>query len=64
MTYIDTRLEDLEEIQNPTLHEGVLIYDRIRVFSGDGPARQFEAGQQRVAIIVVSVESKYQNIKI
>lgn len=45
MTYIDTRLEDLEEIQNPTLHKGVLIYDRIRVFSGDGPARQFEAGQ-------------------
>ena len=47
MTYIDTKLKDLEEIQNPTLHEGVLIYDRIRVFSGDGPARQFEAGQQR-----------------
>lgn len=47
MTYIDTRVADIQEIHNPTLLNGVQIYDKVRVFSGDGPARQFEAGQQR-----------------
>lgn len=47
MTYIDTRVADIQGIHNPTLLNGVQIYDKVRVFSGDGPARQFEAGQQR-----------------
>lgn len=47
MTYIDTRVADIQEIHNPTLLNGVQIYDKVRVFSGDGPARQNEAGQQR-----------------
>lgn len=46
MTYIDTRVADIQEIHNSTLLNGAQIYDKVRVFSGDGPARQFEAGQQ------------------
>jgi hypothetical protein len=47
MAYNNIRLEDLRTIEQPTEQNGIEIYDRVRVFSGDGPARQFEAGQQR-----------------
>lgn len=45
--YTSTRLDDLLSLSSPTNHKGIEIYDNLRVFSGDGPARQFEAGQQR-----------------
>lgn len=47
MAYTDIRLEDLSNIDQPTIQSGVQIFERVRVFSGDGPARQFEDGQQR-----------------
>ena len=44
-------MEDLEDLDKPvylkTENMDVAIYDCLRVFSGDGPARQYEAGQQR-----------------
>lgn len=43
MAYTDIRLEDLSNIDQPTIQSGVQIFERVRVFSGDGPARQFEA---------------------
>ena len=46
-SYTATRLEDLNSLHHPTYHHGTAIYDVLRVFSGDGPARQFEAGHQR-----------------
>lgn len=65
MTYIDTRVADIQEIHNPTLLNGVQIYDKVRVFSGDGPARQFEAGQQRGGhYSAVCVELRSQNTRI
>jgi len=46
--YNSTRVEDLQEILNPiSLEDGTFFNDNLRIFSGDGPARQFEAGQQR-----------------
>ncbi|XP_052075911.1 uncharacterized protein LOC127714002 [Mytilus californianus] len=47
MTYVETRLEDLEDIDTPIKHDDYEIQDCLRLFSGDGPARQFEGGQQR-----------------
>ena len=47
LSYTTTRLEDIESLSFPTIHNGIQIYDKLRVFSGDGPARQFEAGHQR-----------------
>ena len=49
MTYTATRMEDLKTLPFSTALESnpsIKIYDILRVFSGDGPARQFEAGQQ------------------
>ena len=49
LSYIEERLKNLNEISNPPIQcktKGYL-YDDMRLFSGDGPARQFEAGQQR-----------------
>lgn len=53
LMYTETRLEDLQSMtasNTPNVN--------LRVFSGDNPARQFEAGQQREATTVVSVVSK------
>lgn len=47
LSYTSTRLEDINSIHLPTYHQGTAIHDVLRVFSGDGPARQFEAGHQR-----------------
>ncbi|VDI34881.1 Hypothetical predicted protein [Mytilus galloprovincialis] len=47
MTYVETRLEDLKDIDTPIEHDNYKIQDCLRLFSGDGPARQFEGGQQR-----------------
>lgn len=40
-------MEDIVEVSEGTKFQDVTFTDKIRVFSGDNPARQFEAGQQR-----------------
>lgn len=50
--YMETRLEDLQSMTASHTPNGTL-----RVFSGDNPARQFEAGKEE-ATTVVSVVSK------
>ena len=45
--YLETRTRDLEVIHLSISEGPVEVFDVVRVFSGDGPARQFEAGQQR-----------------
>lgn len=47
LSYIETRLEDLKECQVSKTTNGIELKNEIRFFSGDGPARQFESGQQR-----------------
>lgn len=47
LSYILSIIEDLKQLVEPVEIGGVPIFDVMRVFSGDGPARQFEAGQQR-----------------
>lgn len=47
MLYISTRCEDIEQLKGPILVNGVEYKMKFRIFSGDNPARQFEAGQQR-----------------
>ncbi|CAG2184714.1 unnamed protein product [Mytilus edulis] len=48
-SYTAVRIEDLQILSEPiTADNGYIkIFDVMRVFSGDGPARQFEIGQQR-----------------
>ncbi|CAC5403196.1 unnamed protein product [Mytilus coruscus] len=46
-TYIQTRMEDIVELSEGSKFQDVTFTDKIRIFSGDNPARQFEAGQQR-----------------
>ena len=45
--FVNERVKDLQDLHEPIYIEGVPIRDNLRIFSGDGPARQFEAGQQR-----------------
>jgi hypothetical protein len=45
--YINERIKDIEDIQNGITVENLVLYDKLRIFSCDGPARQFECGQQR-----------------
>ncbi|CAC5405127.1 unnamed protein product [Mytilus coruscus] len=47
MTYINARLEDIELLAEGTNYKGINFNDKIRICSGDNPARQFESGQQR-----------------
>ncbi|CAC5411692.1 unnamed protein product [Mytilus coruscus] len=47
MTYINARLEDIELLAEGTNYKGITFNDKIRICSGDNPARQFESGQQR-----------------
>lgn len=47
LSYTLSRVEDLKQLVEPVEIGGVPIFDVMRVFSGDGPARKFEAGQQR-----------------
>ncbi|CAC5406239.1 unnamed protein product [Mytilus coruscus] len=47
MTYINARLEDIELLAEGTNYKGIPFNDKIRICSGDNPARQFESGQQR-----------------
>ena len=48
LLYSDEWVEDLLEINTPiTSSNGVLINDVMRIFKGDGPAAQLEAGHQK-----------------
>ncbi|VDH99747.1 Hypothetical predicted protein [Mytilus galloprovincialis] len=47
ISYTPTRPEDPEELRNGVIFDGIPYTFQLRFFSGDGPARQFEAGQQR-----------------
>jgi hypothetical protein len=48
MSYTPTRIRDLQTLDLPTVGStGIKIYDVMRIFTGDNPARQFECGQQR-----------------
>ena len=46
LCYIETRLDCLEELSDPTTTTtGVPVADKMRFFHGDSPSRQYEAGQ-------------------
>lgn len=45
--YINERIKDIEDIQNGNTVDNIVLYDKLRIFSGDGPIRQFVCGQQR-----------------
>ena len=47
MGYVETRLEDLFELSKDLIIDDIKIHDRMRIFHGDGPAAQLEAGQQK-----------------
>ena len=47
LAYTDTRLEDLFDLTNCITVDGLEFRDIMRFFKGDGPAAQFEAGQQK-----------------
>lgn len=47
MMYNETRLDDIQHLKEPIFINKIPTYDELRIFSGDGPARQFESGQQR-----------------
>ena len=53
LRYTETRISDIEELNTPILipgaadELGIPIIDVIRIFHGDGPARQFESGQSK-----------------
>lgn len=46
LLYVPTRLEDIQELEEPITKDGKTYVDKMRLFSGDTPARQLEAGQQ------------------
>ena len=46
--YTDTRLEDIRKLsENIKTDSGIELNDKMKFFKGDGPAAQFEAGQQK-----------------
>ncbi|CAC5364222.1 unnamed protein product [Mytilus coruscus] len=47
ISYTEARIEDLRLLTNKIRYGDVDLIFKLRLFSGDGPARQFEAGQQR-----------------
>jgi hypothetical protein len=58
MSYTPTRIQDLQTLDLPTVGStGFKIYDAMRMFTGDNPARQFECGQQRKGTTIAFGES-------
>ena len=48
LCYIETRLDCLEELLDPTTTTtGITVADKMRFFHGDSPSQQYEAGQQK-----------------
>lgn len=46
-TIYEIKIKDFLELEKPTQIDGIEIHDVMKVFSGDGQARQFEDGQQK-----------------
>ena len=46
LMYSELRINDISKMKDPVKVNKIEIYDEIRFFKGDGPAAQFEAGQQ------------------
>jgi hypothetical protein len=47
VTICHSKTQDLQTLDLPTVGStGIKIYDVMRIFTGDNPARQFECGQQ------------------
>ena len=56
LAYVETRLEDLHELNDKVKTKGGQeINDVMRFFHGDGPARQFESGEQKGGTFYCSV---------
>ena len=54
LAYVETRQEDLHELNDKVKTKGGQeINDVMRFFHGDGPARQFESGQQKGGIYIL-----------
>ncbi|CAC5383132.1 unnamed protein product [Mytilus coruscus] len=51
ISYTEARIEDLKQLTNKIRYGDIDLIFKLRLFSGDGPARQFEAGQQRGGLI-------------
>lgn len=47
LAYIETRTDCLKELNEGIEWKGIIVSDTMRVFHGDGPAAQLEAGQQK-----------------
>ena len=47
LMYCDTRIEDIANLKTEICIDDIPIKDKLRFFKGDGPAAQFEAGQQK-----------------
>ena len=48
LSYSKTRADDLQSLETPTISNcKTEIHDILRIFTGDNPARQFEAGHKR-----------------
>ena len=50
LQYVKIRMEDIAELKDTPLEEQgskIKIFDHVRMFIGDGPARQFESGQSK-----------------
>ena len=47
LAYVETRLECLHKLAKGTESKGIIIKDVMRIFHGDAPAAQLEAGQQK-----------------
>ena len=62
LSYVETRLECLEEISLPlATEEGEEIVDVMRFFHGDNPAQQYECGQQKGGNFYCSVCGVHAN---
>lgn len=46
LMYVPTRLEDIRDLAEPIEMNDREYMDQLRFFTGDGPARQLESGQQ------------------
>jgi len=47
LMYVEERINDIKNLKTPLAVDGLLINDVMRIFKGDNPAAQFEAGHQK-----------------
>ena len=47
LSYVETRAEDIRELEWPTTNNDQIIHDHLRLFKGDHPEIQFEAGNSQ-----------------